>query len=956
MDATTGPDADAQLKLAGLLAADDLDAMLAACGGDGATLADIAAALRFIGEQRHPDLGAALRLAFARDELLRWNRKIPAELPVAWARLGEPDRAEAMARTLSQPPGVRGDVLLSLADLAFAAGDTERGVRLADEVEAAACYSSTLCELATVLARAGELERARRLVDEAETLDAVHGGGYPTAVIEAHIAVGQMDRAEAIMRTHGRSTRAVAALAGIEDDPQRRQALIDEALDRLDGNPNKPTVIEVFGVLAKIMIDTGEGHRLVALAKNLSASDYADVQVYMLGALGNAVAAAGDLDGARLLLAEAKAVNPADVRHDQETYGADPEPSESWYELKIRVGKSQSLGCKPQSRCANVVVRLGDLERAEKVVRRAYTDEWRAAALATLASRAAGVGDFDRARRLATESEAHSRTTASPKDALPELIALAEALAAAGDLEQAEATARSIHEPADRLKALATLSSRSARAGDLDRARRLVQEPLDKISSITGPNWQADQWNVWDKSVRACTDLGDPALAEAAGQHFSSSKDRVLTQLAEAWIRVGNLARAEATARRIPVPHQRHKPLTLVAWAWIKAGDLARAEAIALNDLPDTRADLLVALAEARVATGDLDRAEGIARSTERQSERARVLIACAQKTTRDGDAARLIDAALAAARAATPEVDRFHTLTALIRPLGRLGEREQIARVTTEAVQVAWALPDPHNRYSQNAGTTEGLLVLLATTLARAGELERAQNIAVALVAPPIASDSPPQAPRPLTTYSPQVLRTLTTVADGWAAAGDFDRAEAILAAGPEFHRPAALAVLATTAWRAGDRERVNRLLAEAEVVARALPDPQKRHRGLVHIATGFVRAGDPDRAEAVVRSLADRQGRISAWEALAEALVAAGELARAAALTPAITDPKRRAELIEALAAAGDDPDRVRRLVAAALVDTPALTLLPVLAKVDPAAVIAASPGHGGNQRPGR
>ena len=77
--------------------------MLDLTGGDAAALAEIRTALELIAAQDDPDLVAALRLARHRDDLTDRNTNIPPFLPAVWATLGHPTRAEALARSITDP-------------------------------------------------------------------------------------------------------------------------------------------------------------------------------------------------------------------------------------------------------------------------------------------------------------------------------------------------------------------------------------------------------------------------------------------------------------------------------------------------------------------------------------------------------------------------------------------------------------------------------------------------------------------------------------------------------------------------------------------------------------------------------------------------------------------------------------------------------------------------------------
>lgn len=78
------------------------DRMLDLTGGDASGLAEIITAQEAILAQDDPDLAAAIRLARHRDDLAS-RTHIPSTLPSAWAALGQHTRAEALARSLTDP-------------------------------------------------------------------------------------------------------------------------------------------------------------------------------------------------------------------------------------------------------------------------------------------------------------------------------------------------------------------------------------------------------------------------------------------------------------------------------------------------------------------------------------------------------------------------------------------------------------------------------------------------------------------------------------------------------------------------------------------------------------------------------------------------------------------------------------------------------------------------------------
>ena len=102
-----------------------LDRMLDISGGDAAALAEITAVQEFICGQDHPDLAAMLNLAITRDGITQRNSFIPLTLPVNWVRLGNPNRAEALARSITDP-SAQAHTLAAVAETLAGTGDSIR--------------------------------------------------------------------------------------------------------------------------------------------------------------------------------------------------------------------------------------------------------------------------------------------------------------------------------------------------------------------------------------------------------------------------------------------------------------------------------------------------------------------------------------------------------------------------------------------------------------------------------------------------------------------------------------------------------------------------------------------------------------------------------------------------------------------------------------------------------------
>ena len=99
------------------LAADGkrLDRILYVTGGDGDSRAEVDAAIAAAADARDPDLAVVARLTYQRDRINGRNRTLPAELPAAWARSGQPDRGEALARSLTGHTRIAALAYLSIA-------------------------------------------------------------------------------------------------------------------------------------------------------------------------------------------------------------------------------------------------------------------------------------------------------------------------------------------------------------------------------------------------------------------------------------------------------------------------------------------------------------------------------------------------------------------------------------------------------------------------------------------------------------------------------------------------------------------------------------------------------------------------------------------------------------------------------------------------------------------------
>jgi hypothetical protein len=138
------------------------DRMLDVTGGDAAALAEARAVLDRIAGAEDPDLASALALACHRDHLVDRNARIPDELPAAWAALGQQPRAEALARSITDPAGQARALAGIAGELARAGQPQEAAAIAADAVAAARSVANTappaLPVVAGILDQAGLLQ------------------------------------------------------------------------------------------------------------------------------------------------------------------------------------------------------------------------------------------------------------------------------------------------------------------------------------------------------------------------------------------------------------------------------------------------------------------------------------------------------------------------------------------------------------------------------------------------------------------------------------------------------------------------------------------------------------------------------------------------------------------------------------------------------------------------------
>jgi tetratricopeptide (TPR) repeat protein len=647
-----------------------LDRMLDASGGDAEALAEITAAQEFICGQPRPDLAALLELALTRDQIARRNGTMPTPLPAVWVELGKPTRAEALARSITDPTG-QARALAGVAEALATAGDVRRARQVAGEAEATArsvpgssSQATALAEVAEALARVGDVDRAGATAQS--ITEPFAQAQALTSVARALGRAGDEDRAGRVLGQAETAARSVA-------DPSRQSWALADIAEALatTGDPHQAEVTaraivnpswqaRALARVARARATAGDPDRAGQIIREAEATgrSVTDLswQVHALDEVAEALAAAGDADRARQVLREAEATARAIL-----------EPSAQAWTL---AGVSRALA------------RTGDLDQAEAAARCITYPGVQADALAGVAREMAQSGDIDRARQVLRHAEVIARSGTDPGWPGRILAAAAEALASAGNAEQAEATAMSITSPSGQAHALARVAGALADNGAADRARQVVREAEATARSAGNPPWQRD----------------------------------TLAIVAEVLAKTGDADEAEVVARSITKPDAQADALAGVARELAQSGDadrtrqvLRHAEATArsVSDL-SLQAQALATVAEALAGTGDVNRAEAIARSITEPLPQARALASVAEASARAGD----VDRALLTARSSPGSFAQEQALTSVVEALAKAGDVDR-------AEAIARSIPD------------SSALASVAEAVAKAGDMDRAEAIA---------------------------------------------------------------------------------------------------------------------------------------------------------------------------------------------------------------------------------
>ena len=402
--------------------------MLDVTGGDAAALTETRTALDLVAAQHLPDLIAALRLAYHRDQLSDRNTKIPVGLPAVWAALGQDARAEALARSITDPYQ-QAQALQAVAEGLVQAGRHEQATRIATDAEAV----------------------ARSITDPGRQAWALQ------AVAAALTQAGRDEQAEALARSitdPDRQAWALQAVAAALTQAGRHEQA--EALARSITDPDQQAW--ALQAVAAALTQAGRHEQAEAVARSITDPDQ---QAQALQAVAEGLVQAGRHEQATRIATDAEAV------------------ARSITDPGRQAGALQAV--------AEGLVQAGRDEQAEAVAR-SITDPGRQArALQAVAEGLVQAGRHEQATRIATDAEAVARSITDPDRQARALQAVAEGLTQAGRHEQAEALARSITDPYQQARALQAVAEGLTQAGRHEQAEavaRSITDPYQQAQAL----------------------------------------------------------------------------------------------------------------------------------------------------------------------------------------------------------------------------------------------------------------------------------------------------------------------------------------------------------------------------------------------------------------------------------------------------------------------------------------
>ncbi|MGY0002479.1 hypothetical protein [Micromonospora sp. I033] len=637
------------------------DRLFTTSGGDFAALGEISAVQEMLQTVAPGDLASLGRVAVHRLRITKRAESIKVNLPHVWARLGLPERAETLARSMPDPDR-RAWALAGVARAVAADGHPEKALRITDSVTVPRWRSYGLTGVARELALDGELDRARQLALRAE--EAAEGVEAMARLMEVYALCGDNERVRQLFRSCKRDDHDAWALPGPLATAGDIAGAQEIAASINDPRWRTYALIGIAHALARSG-DRGRAREFAAQASDQAAFDGSDRHGFAMAPLVTVLFEIGERDQAGRLADRIEEIITAAEPTFYRAY--------AWAEL------------------AKAVAATGDLDRAGEYAERAeqatMAEIGMDRELATLVQPLQAIGEPELARRAAQRiTEPYVRAWA--------LTAVVDT-ASKTDVAEAKAAAMSIAEPGFRLDALGAVAEAALRVGDVPTARALIDETVEVSGALSG---DLQSVSGLAPAIGLSARLGESGRA----RELANRAEAEAFTLTDPWLRAAAMApvlTALGGCGEVDLAWEMAQRLERFA---VEAGDRLDADGV--------RAHLAAALAPAYrehatevarrmanpvvtfdsgvlavVLTGDFDRAEQTARAID--GGPAEVFLAeLADAAAANGDPRRALRLAREAAQAPATDVEPWHdaALVILIGAMVRLGERAHAADLAT--------------------------------------------------------------------------------------------------------------------------------------------------------------------------------------------------------------------------------------------------------------------------------
>jgi hypothetical protein len=751
------------------------DRMLDISGGDSAALGEIRDAREMLLAADEPDLTSIARLALHYMRIVKRNMFIPVGLPAVVAKLGSWERAEELARSITDFD-MRAKALAGLAKVAAASGDVGRAQALASRAEALAItiadsHSRSVAMVATVeaTAAAGDVDRAIAMAG------AISNSYWQSiavaAVARAAAEAGYKASAEAVANSISNPFEEVLAssIAAIEEStsvlvraPSMRRGY--SAFDRVFGGSGHHA--RTFAELARAAAAAGDITRTRQMAEEMDAVSKGQPDNVALAIAAEALAYIGDQFGSAELARRAETALDAAICPDKVMLLA------QLARAAVSVGDRARAAQFTHRAAAAAQEKIGSTLQADG----SYIEKLRlihqAAELTIAAEISADLSEVQLGRILAQKTEAFARFSATASDDPSDLARLASALdgidsrRAAEVLDLAEAVAR-VYEPEYRTRELSAVAQAAASLGNLERVETIASEfkfPSLMLCEAAMAAAAAGRQTIAQALISRAA-----AYIEQIDKPDSAYAFFVLTKAiadAGARERIGTLfARCESAAASIAEPDSRAFGLADLSKLAVELGDLPRArdlawaarESAAAIGEQSRRAELLGVAARAAAAAGDVDRAYVIAVGIkvdspylDKESEsyhRGQALESVASAAAKNGDMDRAREIALEIAdlkdriRAVAHAAEVGATNGGdLKRAKDMAAEAQMMAQEIISAEhEIAGLTPDewPFDLMGKTPSARGGVLAVVSGALSATGSSTAAETLASAIVDP---------------------------------------------------------------------------------------------------------------------------------------------------------------------------------------------------------------------------